>query len=118
MNVAVVRGRLTHDAKARKLVEGGRLVALELTVPRPGQRADVVPVVFLDPPPAVELLQQGEEVLVVGRVRRRYFRSAGATASRTELAADEIVPTRLHRRAAMAVAVVIAVIEAEAGGQP
>jgi single-strand DNA-binding protein len=34
------------------------------------------------------------EVIVVGTVRRRFFRAGGATQSRTEVVADRIVPTR------------------------
>ena len=32
---------------------------------------------------------------MVGRVRRRFFRAGGVTQSRTEVVADEVVPTRL-----------------------
>jgi single-strand DNA-binding protein len=33
-------------------------------------------------------------VAVVGRVERRFFRSGGATQSRTELIAERVVPAR------------------------
>ena len=36
----------------------------------------------------VETLEPGDEIVVVGRVRRRFFRAGGATASRVELEAD------------------------------
>jgi single-strand DNA-binding protein len=41
----------------------------------------------------------GQELLVTGRVRRRFFRAGGVTQSRTEVVADRVVPTR--RRAAV-----------------
>ena len=37
-------------------------------------------------------------VVVVGRVRRRFFRAGGATASRTEVVADRVVPARQRAR--------------------
>ncbi|MGH3369597.1 MAG: single-stranded DNA-binding protein, partial [Nocardioidaceae bacterium] len=85
MNVVVVRGRLSRPAAERVLASGDRLVALEVTVPTPGARAETVPVVCIDAPPAVALLDADEEVLVMGRVRRRFFRAGGGTASRTEV---------------------------------
>lgn len=91
MNVVVLRGRLSRPALERTLASEDRLVSLEVTVPRPG-RADTVPVVARNAPPAVALLETDEEVVVVGRVRRRFFRSGSGTASRTEVVASQIVP--------------------------
>jgi single-strand DNA-binding protein len=42
----------------------------------------------------------GDEIVVVGRVRRRFFRSGGATQSRTEVVVDALVPARQAKRAA------------------
>lgn len=111
MNVVVLRGRLSRPAEERVLRSGSRLVSLEVTVPRPQQRADTVPVSWIDPPPAIAVLEAGEEVVVVGRVRRRFFRSGGSTASRTEVAADHVVPARHRKRAGTAVDGAIAAIE-------
>jgi single-strand DNA-binding protein len=36
----------------------------------------------------------GTDVLVVGRVRRRFFRAGGVTQSRTEVVASAVVPLR------------------------
>jgi hypothetical protein len=44
----------------------------------------------------------GESLVVRGRVRQRFFRSGGATMSRTEVVASEIVPVR-RRKAVQAV---------------
>ncbi len=43
-----------------------------------------------------------ERMLVVGRVRRRFFRSAGGTQSRTEVVAEAVVNARHTKRAAAA----------------
>ena len=42
----------------------------------------------------------GDEVLVTGRIRRRFFRAGGVTQSRTEVVATDVVPTRREPRRA------------------
>src|SRR5687767_12653876 len=54
VNVVVLQGRLSRPAEERVLGSGSRLVALEVTIPRPGERADTVPVSWIDPPPRSE----------------------------------------------------------------
>ena len=52
---------------------------------------------FVDPPAAVRRLDAGHEVIVVGHVRRRFFRSGGATQSRTEVVAEGLIRPRRQR---------------------
>ena len=104
MNVVVLRGRLSRPAEERVLPSESRLVTLEVTVLRPGERSDTVPVAWMDAPATAAQLGMGEEVVVVGRVRRRFFRTGAGTQSRTEVAAATVVPTRQAKRAATAVA--------------
>jgi len=40
----------------------------------------------------------GEELVVVGAVRRRFYRAGGATVSRTDVLAAAVVPVRQRRR--------------------
>ena len=103
MNVVVLRGRLSRPAEERVLASETRLVTLEVTVLRPGERSDTVPVAWMGAPATAANLGMGEEVVVVGRVRRRFFRTPGGTQSRTEVAATTVVPTRQAKRAAAAV---------------
>jgi single-strand DNA-binding protein len=98
MNVVVLRGRLSRPAEERELRSGTRLLTLEVTVRRPGEKADSVPVSWFDPPPAMSLLAEGDEVVVVGRVRRRFFRGAAGTNSRTEVAADSVIAARQKKK--------------------
>jgi single-strand DNA-binding protein len=42
--------------------------------------------------------------VVVGRVRRRFYRAGGATQSRTEVVAETVVAARQAKRAATALA--------------
>jgi single-strand DNA-binding protein len=95
MNLAVLRGHLSRAPESRLLPSGDELVAYEVTVREPDERTASVPVVWVAPR-AVPRLDRGDEVVVVGRVRRRFFRAGGATASRTEVVADRVVPA--HRR--------------------
>src|SRR4051812_18656854 len=99
MNIVILRGRLSRPPEVRTLPSGDPLVAYEITVERPGERAESVPVVWFGTAPAAEL-EPDTEVVVVGRVRRRFFRAGGATQSRTEVVADDVVPARLTKRVA------------------
>ena len=108
MNIVVLQGVLTRDAEALTLPSGDRLVRYEVTVRPPEGRAESVPVSWLDPPARTRLLPASTEVVVIGRVRRRFFRAAGATGSRTEVAATTVVaasrPASVERVIGQAVA--------------
>jgi hypothetical protein len=96
MNVVLLRGVLSRSAERRTLPSGSTLVAYEVTTRGP-DGTHTVPVVWVDAPGTAEL-DQGVEVMVRGLVRRRYFRAAGSTGSRTEVVADAVIPTRQRRR--------------------
>jgi single-strand DNA-binding protein len=102
LNVVVAVGRLTRPAELRVLPSGDRLVTMELTVPRDEGRAESVPVSWFAAPARAADLDVDEQVLVVGRVRRRFFRAGGVTQSRTEVVADAVVPARQKKRATAA----------------
>ena len=92
VNLAVVRGVCSSPAEVRVLPSGSTLVLLQVTT-RAGEEAAVsVPVVAWDPPAAVAEFDVGDEVVAVGRVRRRFFRTGAATASRVEIEASHVVP--------------------------
>jgi single-strand DNA-binding protein len=112
-NLVVLRGVLSRDPEPRQLPSGDALVAYEVTV-RPGAgsdgpaRAESVPVAWFDPPAAATALAAGDEVVVVGRIRRRFFRAGGATASRTEVVAANVVSVRAPARARRALTALLA----------
>ena len=117
MNITVVRGRLSRAPEARDLPSGDHLVAYELTVEHPGARAESVPVVWHDPPAAALAVDAGDEVLAVGRVRRRFFRvTGGSTQSRTEVVADTVLPARQAKRCRTALDKALARAESEWAG--
>ncbi len=106
LNLVILRGVLSGPPRVRTLVSGTALHSYEVTT-RAGAGtapagtsqqppAVTVPVVWLDPsrPPK---LGAGDEVVVVGRVRRRFFRSGGATRSRTEVEAAVVARATASR---------------------
>jgi single-strand DNA-binding protein len=115
-NLVVLRGVLSRDPEARELPSGDALVAYDVTVrpdPSVGEasRAESVPVAWFDPPAAASAMVAGDEVVVVGRVRRRFFRAGGATASRTEVVAARVVSARAPAKVRAALAPVLAAFE-------
>lgn len=104
MNITVVTGHLVRPPERRTLPSGEELVSFDLSVVSPDGRAETVPVVWSPVPASAGDLEVGEALLVVGRVRRRFFRSGGATQSRTEVVADGVVPVRKNAAARRLVA--------------
>lgn len=88
LDLAVVIGTLSSDPVTQTLPSGSVLVRYEVTV-RDRAPADSVPVSWFDPGRA-PALAAGDRVLVVGRVRRRFFRAGGATRSSTEILASSV----------------------------
>lgn len=113
LNLVAVRGHLSRPAEERVLPSGDRVLGLELTVRREGEsRAESVPVSWRDAPAFALTLDEGEEVLVIGHVARRFFRAGGSTQSRTEVVAHRVVPTRQGKRVEAALVQAVAELEA------
>lgn len=113
LNQAVLRGRISSDPLPRELPSGSQVLQFDVSTLDPeGHRASV-PVSWTDPPAArSEELHSDLEVIVVGWIRRRFFRANGRTQSRTELVADEVVLARRRRTAEKALARLVARVEA------
>ena len=104
MNVVVLRGAVVRLPEIRELPSGSRSCSFDVRTTGPDGRAETVPVSWADPPAAdEEALLEGAEVLVVGRIRRRFFRSGGATQSRTEVVAERVARPRQARRGQAAI---------------
>ena len=114
MNVVTLQGHLSRPAEERTLPSGDRLIQLELTVARTGEKAESAPVVWFDAPAYAGELDVDQEVVVVGRVRRRFFRAPGGTQSRTEVVADQVVLRRHTKKAAAAIERALRLIEEDA----
>jgi single-strand DNA-binding protein len=98
MNLVTLAGRLSRPAQQRLLPSGDRLVALEVTVAGPDGKAETAPVVWFDAPASASALDADRAVVVVGRVRRRFYRANGVTQSRTEVVAEMVVPANQTKR--------------------
>lgn len=99
-NLVFLRGHLSSAPRLRELPSGSTLLQLEVTTSIDGEPAASVPVAWFDPPARCGVgpdTPVSTEVVVRGTVRRRFFRAAGATVSRTEVVAFEVVPMRRGR---------------------
>jgi single-strand DNA-binding protein len=112
MNIVVLQGKLSRAPEDRQLRESV-LATYEVTTRDQDGPAITAPVVWFDPPAAAWKLDAGDEVMVVGEVRRRFFRSNGRTESRTEVVARAVLPTR--RKVQVAKAIENAIAELEGG---
>jgi single-strand DNA-binding protein len=117
VNITVLQGYLTRPPEVRSLPSGDELVTYEVTVPAAGGRqAESVPVVWFAAPPSAAAFEAETDVVVIGRVRRRFFRAGGSTQSRTEVVADQVVPARQAKRAARLVLGALAAAEQALAG--
>lgn len=99
-NVVVLRGTIANEPSRRE-IPSGEVWQFDLRTPGHPESAvpsGSVPVAWHDPSDAQLLaLQHDEAVVIVGSVRRRFFRVGGSTQSRTEVVVDRLVPSRRHR---------------------
>ena len=108
-NEVRLQGRVSAAPEVRELPSGDELVLVRVVVPRRTVRArtdgrrspsvDVIDCAAWDARPrrTVASWEEGDEVTVVGALRRRFFRAGGQTASRVEV---EVSSARRLRRSA------------------
>ena len=106
MNIVVLQGTLSSNPSVRTLASGSVVVGLDLTMVV-GYAKVSVPVVWFDPP-SEATWGAGDALVVVGSVRRRFFRSGGVTQSRTEVVADHVLAAGKRRQVRAALARVAA----------
>ena len=93
-NVVVLRGVIATDPIERTLAAGGLVRQFDLRTDL-DSGTTTVPVVVHDPSASdVTASAAGTDVVVVGTVRRRFFRASGVTQSRTEVVVDRLIPAR------------------------
>jgi single-stranded DNA-binding protein len=97
MNVVFLQGRLSSDPVLREMSSGSRLLSLEVTTASDAGTA-TVPVAWFDPPTLPDW-GAGVEVVVRGVVKRRFYRGASGTQSRTEVVATEVCEVKKRRQA-------------------
>ena len=96
LNAVVLCGRLSSAPLERQLPSGSTLWSLEVST-EVAEGTLSVPVAWFDPPNA-PTFEAGDEIVVVGTVRRRFFRTAAGTQSRTEVLAAEVAGVRSRRK--------------------
>lgn len=88
INLAIVRGNASGAPEIRQLPSGRRLATFAVRTHALGPPATSVPVAAWDPPTWIEAVEEGDELIVAGSVRRRFYRAVtGSLASRVELEA-------------------------------
>jgi len=114
VNIAIVRGQLSTEVNVSALPAGGTVHNFEVKTGT-GRERFVVPVAWHDPtrPPR---LRVGDDVVVIGAVRRRWFRAGGGSQSRTEVVA-RVVGKAGSRRAATAIEAVVAELAGRDGSE-
>jgi single-strand DNA-binding protein len=118
LNLVVLEGVLARPAQDVELPSGSRLLSLDVTVRREEGPAETVPVVWFDAPAWATGLDAGNAVVVLGRVRRRFFRAGGATQSRTEVVASRIARATATSRVAALLAEAQAALEPSGRASP
>ncbi len=91
VNVVVLAGTLATDPIERRMPSGEECTELRLSVPEPGRRLLPLPVVAWHAEVGkkhLHDLHQGDEVLVFGRLVRRFYRSGAGARSLTEVVAS------------------------------
>ena len=91
LNLVVVRGRVAVGAQIRSLADGTTQLQWDMVV-----AGDRIPVTWAALPD--DLPAAGVDLLVLGRVKRRFFRAGAATQSRTEVVAERVLSATDRRR--------------------
>jgi hypothetical protein len=98
INVTILVGECSRPAETRVLESGTRLGVIALRVKDTDGPATSVPVTVWDPPPWFDELASGDPVVVVGKVRRRFYKAGAVTGSRVDVEAEIIARGGKDRR--------------------
>jgi hypothetical protein len=102
-NLVLVEGLASGPAELRQLPSGQRVATFAVSTRAAKPPMTSLPVAVWDPPEWLEGLEHGQPIVVVGSLRRRFFRGAtGGIASRVEIEAGVVArmtEARTRRRA-------------------
>ena len=106
-NAVILRGVVSSAPRRRELPSGSVLDQLEVTTRWGDGAAATVPVAWFEP---TTELAADDDVVVIGHVRRRFFKAGGVTSSRTEVVADRVVRSSRRRDVERALAAALAML--------
>lgn len=111
-NVVILHGTIANEPAPRQLPSGETVVQFDLrtVVDGTGRSTSVtVPLSWTEPPASgVSAATEGADVVVVGTVRRRFFRVGGQTQSRTEVVVSRLIPTKRKKSVTSLMAMIAA----------
>jgi single-strand DNA-binding protein len=87
MNIVLLHGALSSAPRIKELPSGSLLTSWEVTTTVDGAKLSV-PVVWFDGPKSIDAVTESDEVVVAGRVKRRYFHAGSRLVSATEVIAS------------------------------
>jgi len=93
MNVVVLQGTLAAEPVERTLPSGTTVMDWVLKTPSDGKKVSV-PIQWTEPNRSVQAYDVGDEVVVFGSVRQRFFRARGVLTSRTEVVGESVSKPR------------------------
>jgi single-strand DNA-binding protein len=92
LNLAIIIGSLAKPVEVRSLPNGTSVASFDLQVLRTDESPETVPVTLSEMHEPLTDWAVDQQLLVIGRVRRRFFRVGGVIQSRTEVVAGRVFP--------------------------
>ena len=89
VNLCVVVGKVSADPILRTLPSGSEVLTIDVLSTIDDEKISV-PVEVFEPDTLARQMETGDTVVAVGSVKRWFFRSGGATASRVRLQAKSL----------------------------
>jgi hypothetical protein len=111
LNMVIVIGNLVKPAEVRSLPSGVSIANFDVVVQQVDGTPETVPVALFEAPDETLMWEPGRTLLVIGRVRRRFFRAGPSTQSRTEVVAEKALPVSRGDEARLALTNVAPTIE-------
>lgn len=99
LNVAVLRGRVAAPPQSYDARDASRVISFDLVTVGDAGR-EVTPVSWFDPPAWADELDAGDEVIVVGRVRKRFVRVGRTTRPFTDVVTHHAARAARRRQVA------------------
>lgn len=83
-NLVILNGTIGAKPVERTMPSGTLVLSWDVSTEHDASRQSA-PVVWESPTETLRYLNEGDPVIVIGYIRRRYFRAGGHTMSRTEI---------------------------------